>query len=275
MLIVLMIFLVLALIGVLYLLSLIGARKHPELSELTAYHYAHRGLHESKLHIPENSLRAFRLAVEKGYGAELDVHLSKDGRLVVMHDESLKRTANVDKSICDCTAEELDGMHLEFTDEKIPYLEEVLPLFEGKTPLIIELKPFRGNHAALARKTCAMLRQHPNLKFCIESFDPRALFWLRRNQPKIIRGQLSCNFLKNRHNLNPVAAFILTNLMTNFLTLPHFAAYQFEDRSQISLRFCKKLWGVQEFDWTIRCIEDAEAAVRDGAVIIFEHCQPK
>lgn len=275
MLIVLMILLVLALIGVLYLLSLIGARKHPELSELTSYHYAHRGLHESKLHIPENSLRAFRLAVEKGYGAELDVHLSKDGRLVVMHDESLKRTANVDKNICDCTAEELDGMHLEFTDEKIPYLEEVLPLFEGKTPLIIELKPFRGNHAALARKTCAMLRQYPNLKFCMESFDPRALFWLRRNQPKIIRGQLSCNFLKDRHNLNPVAAFILTNLMTNFLTLPHFAAYQFEDRSQISLRLCKKLWGVQEFDWTIRCIEDAETAVHDGAVIIFEHCQPK
>ena len=45
MLIVLMILLVSALIGVLYLLSLIGARKHPELSELTSYHYAHRGLH--------------------------------------------------------------------------------------------------------------------------------------------------------------------------------------------------------------------------------------
>lgn len=274
MLIAFLILLILALLAVLYLLSLLGARKRPELSELKSCRYAHRGLHESKLHIPENSLRAFRLAVEKGYGAELDVHLSKDGRLVVMHDESLKRTANVDKYICDCTAEELDGMRLEFTDEKIPYLEEVLPLFEGKTPLIIELKPFRGNHATLARKTCALLRQYPNLKFCIESFDPRALFWLRRNQPKIIRGQLSCNFLKDSHGLNPVEAFVLTNLMTNFLTLPHFVAYQFEDRSQISLRLCKKLWSVQEFDWTIRCIEDAQTAINDGAVIIFEHCQP-
>lgn len=275
MLIVLIVLLALLLLGVLYVMSLIGAGQHEKLSVLSAYHYAHRGLHDSRLRIPENSLRAFRLAVEKGYGAELDVHLSKDGRLVVMHDESLKRTANVDKNICDCTAEELDKMLLEFTDEKIPYLEEVLPLYEGKTPLIIELKSFHGNHATLARKTCALLRQYPNLNFCIESFDPRVLFWLRRNQPSIVRGQLSCNFIKERNGLNVILAFIMTNLMTNFLTLPHFIAYKFEDRAQPSLRLCKKLWGVQEFDWTIRCIEDAQTAINDKALIIFEHCHPK
>lgn len=275
MLIVIILILLAVLLCVLYLLSLLGAHKHPGMSELTAYRYAHRGLHDSKLHIPENSLRAFRLAVEKGYGAELDVHLSKDGRLVVMHDESLLRTANADRNICDCTAAELDGMTLEFTDEKIPYLEEVLPLYEGKTPLIIELKPCQGNHATLARKTCAMLRQYPNLRFCIESFDPRVLFWLRRNQPKIIRGQLSCNFIKERNGLNFVIAFLLTNLMTNFLTLPHFAAYKFEDRGQFSLRLCRKLWGITEFDWTIRSIEDAQTALKDDAQIIFEHCHPQ
>lgn len=275
MIIVLILFLVLLLSALLYLIGLIGARKHPDMPFFTSYHYAHRGLHDSKLHIPENSLRAFRLAVEKGYGAELDVHLSKDGKLVVMHDESLLRTANVDKNICNCTAEELDGMLLEFTDEKIPYLEEVLPLFDGRTPLIIELKPINGNHATLTRKTCALLRQYPNVKFCMESFDPRVLYWLRRNQPKIIRGQLSCNFLKERHDLALPAAFALTNLMTNIVTLPHFVAYKFEDRNQISMRLCKKLWGVQEFDWTVRCMEDAQTAINDDAVIIFEYCHPK
>lgn len=274
MIIVLIVLLVLLLTAALYLLGLIGARKHPKMSLLASYHYAHRGLHDSKLHIPENSLRAFRLAVEKGYGAELDVHLSKDGKLVIMHDESLLRTANVDKNIADCTAEELNEMLLEFTDEKIPYLEEVLPLFAGKTPLIIELKPVNGNHAALARKTCAMLRQYPDLQFCIESFDPRVLYWLRKNQPNIVRGQLSCNFLKERHDLVFPAAFALTNLMTNFVTRPHFVAYKFEDRKQISMRICKKLWGIQEFDWTIRCIEDAQTAINDGAIIIFEYCHP-
>lgn len=259
---------------VLYLLSLMGKRNDGDLAELTAYHYAHRGLHAEQPHIPENSLRAFRLAAEKGYGAELDVHLSKDGRLVVMHDESLKRTVGSDKNICDCTAAELDEMCLEFTDEKIPYLEEVLPIFEGNTPLIIELKPFQNNHAALARKTCALLRRYPNLNFCIESFDPRVLLWLKKNQPKIIRGQLSCNFLKNRNDLNPILAFILTNLLTNFLTRPYFIAYQFEDRRQLSLRFCKKLWGIREFNWTIRSLDDAEQAVAEDSVIIFEHCQP-
>ena len=119
----------------LWVLSLRGKRKKAGFFGLAAYHYAHRGLHGDG--VPENSLQAFRLAAENGYGAELDVHLSKDGRLVVMHDESLMRTAGVERNIADCTAAELSEMRLEGTAQKIPYLEEVLPIFAGKTPLII------------------------------------------------------------------------------------------------------------------------------------------
>ena len=262
-------------IAALWVLALRTKRRRYGFYGLAEHHYAHRGLHDAQQGIPENSLAAFRRAVDYGYGAELDVHLSKDGRLVVMHDESLLRTAGVDRRICDCTAEELDACRLEGTEEPIPYLEQVLPIFAGKTPLVIELKTCGGNHAALTRRVCRLLRHYPSLDYCIESFDPRVLLWLRRNQPELIRGQLSCNFLKDRHDLGLPAAFCLTALLTNFLTAPHFIAYRFEDRKQPSVLLCRKLWGVQGFNWTIRTAEDAEQALKEGNLIIFEHCRPE
>ena len=259
----------------LYVLSLRGKGRKPGFYGLAAYDYAHRGLHDSEKGVPENSLAAFRLAVENGYGAELDVHLSKDGRLVVMHDESLLRTAGVDKNICDCTAEELDRLTLEGTGEHIPYLEEVLPLFEGKTPLVVEIKAFRKNHAVLTERVCALLDQYPGLQFCMESFDPRVLLWLKKHRPDIIRGQLSQNFIRSRSGLSLPLAWLLTNLCTNFLTTPHFIAYCFRDRKQPALRLSKKLWGVQEFSWTLRTAAEVSEAKQRGALPIFEHCRPE
>ena len=254
----------------LWLLSLFAKRDRDGLGGLTGYHYAHRGLHNSKEGLPENSLAAFRKAVSMGYGAELDVHLSKDGRLVVIHDESLLRTAGVDRNVCDCTAEELRNYFLEGTAEPIPYLEQVLSLFEGKTPLVIELKPFRGNHAALSEAVCNMLDRYPQLQFCIESFDPRVLLWLKKNRPEIIRGQLSSNFIKERSGLSLPLAFLLTNVMCNFLTVPHFVAYRFSDRKNISLRLCRLIWGVREFSWTVTSPRRAKTLLEDGSSIIFE-----
>lgn len=265
---------VLLALGLLWLLMIFCKRKKSTFSALGKYHYAHRGLHDAKNGVPENSLLAFRRAVEHGYGAELDVHLTKDGKLVVMHDESLKRTAGVDRRLCDMTAEELAACRLEGTEEKVPYLEEVLPIFAGKTPLVVEIKPCKGNHAELTGRTCALLDRFPELEYCMESFDPRVLWWLRRHRPEIVRGQLSCNFLKDRNGLVLPAAFLLTNLMTGFLTAPDFIAYRFSDRKNASLRLCRRLWGVQEFSWTIRRAQDAKTALDDDCLIIFEHCVP-
>ena len=271
---ILIVLLILALFVGLYLLSIRGKRSDADFYGLAPYHYAHRGLHDSKAGVPENSLLAFRKAVEQGYGAELDVHLSKDGRLVVIHDESLLRTAGVNRNVCDCTTKELRMYFLEETGEPIPFLEEVLPLFAGKTPLIIELKPYNKNHAALASATCQMLEQYPELQFCIESFDPRALLWLKKNRPEIIRGQLSCNFMKDRSGLSGLLAFLLTNLMCNFLTVPHFVAYRFSDRRNLSLRLSRKLWGVQEVSWTITSPRRGQKLRREGVPLIFEGFLP-
>ena len=173
-------------------------------------------------------------------------------------------------------AEELKTYRLEGTDEQIPLLEEVLELFQDRTPLIIELKAERGNHAALAEATCRMLDRY-RVHYCIESFDPRCLIWLKKNRPEIVRGQLSEQFLRHGETAGHGKAtmWLLGNLFSNVAVRPDFIAYRFSDRDNLCLRWCRKFYHVQEINWTIRTKEEMEAAEAQGNLVIFECFDPK
>lgn len=272
---VLILLILLLLLAVFWVISLHGFRRKPGFYGFEGEHYAHRGLFANDRGLPENSLLAFRLAAKAGYGAELDVHLSRDGRLVVMHDENLLRMCGIDREICAMTADELEQCRLLGTEEKIPYLEEVLPIFSGNYPLVIEIKTKGNNAARLTGKVCALLRKYPDVKFCIESFDPRVLIWLKKHQPNIIRGQLSCNFFRSEDHMPWFLKFLLTNLSMNFLAKPHFISYKLEDRNQLSFRLCRKVWGIQEFNWTVKTPEDEADAIQSHRLIIFEGFLPQ
>ena len=103
------ILIVLLALDLLFTLALRCRKGHPKWELLKKYRYAHRGFHDKPV-IPENSLPAFRRAIEHGFGAELDVHLLKDGTLAVFHDSDLRRCANVDGQIEDLTLEELKAV---------------------------------------------------------------------------------------------------------------------------------------------------------------------
>lgn len=257
----------------LYLLSLRGRRDHPAWETLSRFRYAHRGLHDKAGGVPENSLAAFRRAARAGCGAELDVHLTRDGRLAVIHDDSLLRTAGTDVKISRLTAEELSHYRLEGTREHIPLLEEVLPVFEGRAPLIVELK-VENNAAALAQAACETLDRF-SVDYCVESFHPAALLWLRRHRPDVCRGQLSQDFVAGDHTgLGFAADFAMTHLLSSALTRPDFIAYHWAARREPSLRLSRKLWGVREVCWTVRDRETMERLESEGALIIFEGFLP-
>ena len=261
-----------ALIFILYLLALMGRNGHPNMRRLRGWRYAHRGLHGKGA--PENSMEAFRRALEKGYGIEMDVHLLKDGGLAVIHDAALERTTGAEGHIEDLTVEELSQYRLEGTEETIPTLQQVLELFGGKAPLIIELKAEKGNHDALAQAVCQALEEYGG-PYCIESFDPRCLMWLKKNRPDIIRGQLAEDFLRARDtNLSWPLRFVLTNLLMNALTRPDFIAYKFEDRKGLSPLVCSRLWKIQSVSWTLRKQEDLDTAVSEDSLPIFEYFEP-
>ena len=134
-----MVFLIILIVLILlYVFLLIPRLPRRDMSALTKVDYAHRGLWNAQR--PENSLSAFRLAVDAGYGIELDVHRTKDGVLVVHHDDNLKRVCGVDRRIAQSTLAEVRACHLSGTDEVVPTFDEVLEAVGGRVPLIVELK---------------------------------------------------------------------------------------------------------------------------------------
>lgn len=263
---------ILAVIFLLWLLALRGRNGHPGWEKLLGWSYAHRGLHDGEK--PENSMAAFRAALEKGYGIELDIHLLKDGNLAVMHDSSLKRTAGFDIPIEDLTTEDLAKFRLKGSDEPIPLFQQVLDLFGGKAPLIVELKAVGTNHAALCKAACDMLDKYDG-PYCMESFDPRCLMWLKKNRPDILRGQLSENYLKGgKSPLPKVLQWILGNNLMNFLTRPDFIAYHFQTRKTFSNWLCRKVWRMRSVSWTLISQEEYDTAILEGWIPIFEGFKP-
>ena len=251
---------------------LTGRTGHPGWALLKKYRYAHRGFHD-KPQVPENSLAAFRRAIEHGFGAELDVHLTKDGQLVVFHDSDLKRCTGAEGILEDKTLAELRRLHLEGTDEPIPMFDEVLELFENATPLIIELKTYAGNHEALTRTVCERLDSYKG-DFCIESFDPRAIQDVRKLRPDIIRGQLSTDFRRDPSEAPKGSAGLLTDLKLDILSRPDFIAYNFADRDNNTFRRAVEKKGLVGVAWTIRTPEDLKEAERLGYIPIFEKFDP-
>ncbi len=260
---------ILLLLIVLYLFLLKGNRQNPETAYFASVRYAHRGYHRSPM-LPENSLAAFREARARGYGIELDVHLMRDGKLAVIHDASLARTAGVDVQIEDLTESDLKQYTLEGTEEHIPTFQEVLAQINGTVPLLIECKAERGNAAALCRALQNELSDYAG-KYCVESFDPRCLLYLKKHADNIVRGQLAENFLRDRNTkCNPFLKIILSSLVLNVLTKPDFIAYRFTDRNDLPFLLSTRLWKTAGLLWTITHEADIKTAEHAGYGVIFE-----
>lgn len=229
--------------------------------------FAHRGLHTADKSIPENSLPAFEMAARLGYGVEMDVHITKDGRLVVFHDDELSRACGVEGRISELDWEQLRHLRLFGTEHRIPLLSEVLEIIGGRVPAIVELKR-GGNNRELCEKTYELLREY-NGVFCVESFDPRIVRWFRKNAPGVLRGQLARHPADMSKDAGKLKAFLVGNLLTNFYARPHFVAYGI-GRKPAVVRLCELL-GAMKFAWTSR----APGNEKNNDAVIFEHYRPR
>ena len=149
---------------------------------------AHRGLHAAAEGRPENSLAAFERACRLGFPAELDLRLTGDGQVVVFHDRALRRLTGARGRIEDRDVADLRGLRLLRTSQRIPLLDEVLALVDGRVPLLLELKA-GAPPTALEAAVLDALRGYRG-EVAIQSFELRTVRELDRCKAPHAVGQL-------------------------------------------------------------------------------------
>ena len=261
---------VILLILALYLFLIYPNMPRRDVSHLSGYDYAHRGLWNSEL--PENSMAAFRNAVDNGFGMEMDVHLTSDDQLVIFHDANLKRMCGVDRPICECTLAELRQYRLLGTEEVIPTFDEFLSMINGRVPLIIEIKPDKRIND-LCRLVHERLTRYQG-PYCIESFHPVAVQWFRRNAPQIIRGQLANGLYGMPAEKRTWMGRIMASLVQNVLSRPDFVAYEHSTDRNLSMALMRII-KPHLVCWTVRSQHDMDVLRGRYDLQIFEGFIPK
>lgn len=251
-------------------LFLIAPRNKKEMNKFKTVMYAHRGLHNEER--AENSMSAFKAAVDGGFGIELDIRLSKDGKLVVFHDDTLDRVCGREGRVIDFTADELATFKLSGTNDGIPLFSDVLSLVDGKIPLLVEIKENAGD-STVSHATCEILKGYKG-EFIIESFNPMSLKVVKENYPEIPRGILSHRYYDYEKSRKPLF-FLLQSLLLNFLCRPAFIAYDHRHADAFGLRFVRAFFKVPTIAWTVRSAEEEKVARKNGFDgIIFENYLP-
>lgn len=256
----------------LYLLAVMPRMtKRPDISLFNKKYFAHRGLHDNESEAPENSMAAFRKAVEADYGIELDVHVTADGIPVTFHDSKLERMCGVSGEITNYTYEQLQQFTLGNSEERIPKLEDALLMVNGRVPLIVEIKSEKVD-VSFCSAIDRLLRAYDG-EYCIESFNPVVLWWFRRHHNEVVRGQLSTNFRKDGEYKN-VVSFLMTHLMFNFLAKPDFIAYNYHFMQEPGRRICRKLYKNPAAAWIVQSEEELNRLRREFDIFIFESFTP-
>ena len=155
---------------------------------------AHRG---GALRAPENTLSALEYTWECGAdSAEIDVQETKDGVLILLHDDSLERITGVDKKVWEMTYQEISQLDAgssfgeDFKGEKIPTLEEVLKFCYGRLDLNIEIK-YNGKNKGIVQRVIQVIRENHFEEHCVvTSMNYRFLEEIKETAPEIRTGYI-------------------------------------------------------------------------------------
>lgn len=157
--------------------------------ELKSKLILHRGYHNK--YIVENTLLAFLKAVDKNYSIELDVRLLKDNTIVVFHDLTLTRLANIPNMVENYNYDELRKIKLK-SKYSISKLTDVLRIVNGKVPVFIDIKGNIENYK-LEKYLLEILNNYKG-NIYIQSFNPKTLNWMRKHEERYKYGLIVFNY---------------------------------------------------------------------------------
>ena len=263
---------------------------------------------------PENSLAAFAAACEAGYGIELDIQLTRDGEVVVVHDGDLGRVAGDPRNIKDLSYDELTRIPLYPTArpgdaraallpggeenpplvvtpsqapegyyQHVPLFSDVLKLVAGRVPLIVEYK-FENNATWDERDVELMEKGHALLEaydgpFVIESFHPGAVNWYKERHPDVCRGQLADwpadgDGARNGSPVDRVRWYAAGSLAFDWLSRPDFVAYDWHGGAMPQVRLTRAM-GAVPVAWTVRSQGELAECAEQFDRFIFESFVPQ
>ena len=178
---------------VLYILTSLSPIFYSTPAEMNSYEYTITGHRGAGALAPENTLSAIKEGLKYGVDRiEVDVHQSKDGKVIIMHDVTLDRTTNGSGAIKDYTYDELLKLDAgswfsdKFKGEKIPLLEEAIELIDGNAVFVIELKEGDEIYPGIVENVVNLIRKHDATDWCVvHSFRTKILEQIHEMEPAI------------------------------------------------------------------------------------------
>lgn len=222
-----------------------------DLSFLLSNLIAHRGYHSIADSIPENSIPAFVKAIQNNYIIELDLHILKDGNVVVFHDNNLYRMTGINRNIKDTSYDEIKDLRLQNTNNFIPLFKDILDLVNGKVPIVIEFK--YDVKAGILEKAAMNILKNYKGEFVVKSFSPLSVLYLKRHYPNAIVGFLSSDMKSEKCFIKKW--FLTSSFLFKFLNVD-FLSYDINSLPNKNVEAFRKKHIV--LGWTVRNKDDFE-----------------
>jgi glycerophosphoryl diester phosphodiesterase len=234
---------------------------------------AHRGYHDRKAGVIENSLSAFRAAVAAGYGIELDVQRSADDVAVVFHDDDMDRLTDATGPFRDYSSAELGRTHLRGSTDTIPTLKEVLALVAGRVPVLVEIKEnwntMQDTEGILEAAVAAALADYKG-PVAVMAFNPHCIAHMACLAPDVPRGLTTEAYdpILNAPISAEVCAY-LREIPDYDRTESNFVSHQVSDLGRLRVAELKAK-GAAILCWTVRSPEMEAEARKVAQNITFE-----
>ena len=240
---------------------------------LVARPIAHRGLHDGAKAVVENTASAFAAAIVGNFAIECDLQITADGEAVVFHDEKLERLTESLWLVKDLTAAEVTRLTIRNSKDRVQTLVSLLQQVDGRVPLVIELKTHWDASTALVERALDVLRNYHG-RYCLMSFDPDVIEFLRLRSPCTIRGIVADRATDQYYNMLPLKRRLELRTLSHLArTQPHFISFYFRDLPFAPVAELRAA-GTPVISWTIRSPAQATMALRHSDQITFEGFSP-
>jgi glycerophosphoryl diester phosphodiesterase len=233
-----------------------------DLGWLIARPVAHRGLHDARAGLIENTPSAIAAATAAGYAIEVDLQVTAEGDAMVHHDAALGRLTQSGGALAALTVTELKRVAFKATTDRMITLGELCDLVAGRVALVLELKSLGDRDPRLPRRVAQVLKSYSG-PTALMSFDPWPVGVLRELAPGWPRGLVATRQVRS-------AAWIKATITARF----NFIAYAVVDLPAAVPGLARRWAGLPVLTWTVRTDAERRCAARFADQMIFEGFRP-